>query len=214
MGDFCIVSLYFIKIILYVRKIKIESTLARKSNIDINIGLAEDSLNGVIKILNNILCDEYILYTKTWNYHWNVVGPHFNDRHEFFQEQYEILDEIIDEIAERARKLNGKSLGSLKEFLEYGRIKESTIDENLNDMRMISNLLADHEQVMKTLRKNADECEDPYHDMGTNDFFISVMQKHEKMAWMLRAHLYRVWTSFICWIYNVTILIGKKYYFC
>ena len=42
-----------------------ESTLARKSNIDINIGLAEDSLNGVIKILNNILCDEYILYTKT-----------------------------------------------------------------------------------------------------------------------------------------------------
>ncbi|HYY71204.1 MAG TPA: hypothetical protein VE595_02225 [Nitrososphaeraceae archaeon] len=35
----------------------------------------------------------------------------------------------------------------------------------------------------------ADECEDKYYDMGTNDFLISIMQKHEKMAWMLRAHL-------------------------
>ena len=28
-----------------------------------------------------------------------------------------------------------------------------------------------------------------YHDMGTNDFLIGVMEKHEKMAWMLRAHI-------------------------
>jgi starvation-inducible DNA-binding protein len=168
-----------------------ESTLVRKNNAstNIDIGLAEESLNGVIQILNNALCDEYVLYTKTRNYHWNVVSPHFHDRHEFFQEQYEIIDEIIDEIAERARQLNGKSLGSLKEFLEYNRLKESPAEENLDDMRMISNLLSDHEQIIKILRKNADECEDKYHDMGTNDFLIGIMEKHEKMAWMLRAHL-------------------------
>ena len=169
-----------------------ESTLVRKNNnnsTNIDIGLAEESLNGVIQILNNALCDEYVLYTKTRNYHWNVVGPHFHDRHEFFQEQYEIIDEIIDEVAERARQLNGKSLGSIKEFLEYTRLKESSADENLDDRRMISNLLTDHEQIIKTLRKDADECEDKYHDMGTNDFLISLVQKHEKMAWMLRAHL-------------------------
>jgi starvation-inducible DNA-binding protein len=82
-----------------------KSTLVKKSNnstsTNIDLGLAEESLNGVIQILNNVLCDEYILYTKTKNYHWNVVSPHFNDRHEFFQEQNEILDEIIDEVAER-----------------------------------------------------------------------------------------------------------------
>ena len=168
-----------------------ESTLVKKNDTstNIDIGLAEESLNGVIQILNKVLCDEYILYTKTRNYHWNVVGPNFHDRHEFFQEQYEIIDEIIDEVAERARQLSGKSLGSLKEFLEYTRLKESSAEENLDDMRMISNLLSDHEQVIKILRKNADECEDPYHDMGTNDFLIGIMEKHEKMAWMLRAHL-------------------------
>jgi DNA-binding ferritin-like protein len=26
-------------------------------------------------------------------------------------------------------------------------------------------------------------------DMVTNDFFLEAAQKHEKMAWMLRAHL-------------------------
>src|SRR5687768_4151381 len=165
-----------------------ESTLVKKSNIDINIGLSEESLNGVIKILNNVLCDEYVLYTKTRNYHWNVVGLHFHDRHEFFQEQYEILDEIIDEVAERARQLNGRSLGTLQEFLDNARIKESP-GEYPDDMRMLSNVLSDHEQIIKTLRTNANECEDKYHDMGTNDFLISIMQKHEKMACMLRAHL-------------------------
>jgi len=169
-------------------KIKMESTLARKSKTDIDIGLSEDSLNGVIQILNNVLCDEYVLYTKTRNYHWNVIGPHFHDRHEFFQEQYEILDEIIDEVAERSRNLNGRSLGTLQEFLEHSRIKESPNDYP-NDMKMISNLLSDHEQIIKILRKNADECEEQYHDMGTNDFLIGIMEKHEKMAWMLRAHL-------------------------
>jgi starvation-inducible DNA-binding protein len=165
-----------------------ESTLVRKSKKDIDIGLSEDSLNGVIQILNNVLCDEYVLYTKTRNYHWNVVGPHFHDRHEFFQEQYEILDEIIDEVAERARQLNGRSLGTLQEFLDNARIKESP-GEYPDDMRMLSNVLSDHEQIIKTLRKNSDECADKYHDMGTNDFLIGIMEKHEKMAWMLRAHL-------------------------
>jgi hypothetical protein len=38
---------------------------------------------------------------------------------------------------------------------------------------MISTLQADHERIIKTLRTNADECKDKYHDMGTNDFLIS-----------------------------------------
>jgi starvation-inducible DNA-binding protein len=28
-----------------------------------------------------------------------------------------------------------------------------------------------------------------YHDVGTSDFITGVMEKHEKMAWMLRAFL-------------------------
>jgi starvation-inducible DNA-binding protein len=54
---------------------------------------------------------------------------------------------------------------------------------------MISNLLAGHEQIIRILRKDADRCEDEYHDMGTSDFLIGLMEKHEKTAWTLRDHL-------------------------
>ena len=163
------------------------SQLAMESKKDINIDLSKDSRHGVIQILNKRLCDEYILFTKTRNYHWNVVGPNFIERHKFFQEQYEEIDEIIDEVAERARTLNGRSLGTLAEFIEHGSIQESP-GKYPDESTMISNLLADHEQIIKSLRADADKCEE-YHDMGTNDFLIGVMEKHEKMAWMLRAHL-------------------------
>ena len=53
-----------------------------------NIDLSEERRAGVVKILNTLLSDQYVLYTKTRNYHWNVTGPQFNDLHKFFEEQY------------------------------------------------------------------------------------------------------------------------------
>ena len=49
-------------------------------------------------------------------------------------------------------------------------------------LKMISNLLSDHEVIIRSLRRDADRCEHEYHDMGTNDFLIGRMEKDEKMA--------------------------------
>ncbi len=57
-----------------------------------SIGISDSNRQAVVKTLNTLLADEYVLYTKTRNYHWNVVGPQFNDLHKFFQAQYEELD--------------------------------------------------------------------------------------------------------------------------
>ena len=159
-----------------------------KSDIKANIGLTDEARKGVVEILNNRLSDEYTLSTKTRKFHWNVVGPRFHQLHEFFQEQYEILDGMIDEIAERSRQLGGKSFGTLEEFVRHSSIEENP-NENPDAQKMIGILLKDHESVIQTLRKNAEECDEKYDDMGTNDFLLEAMQKHEKMAWMLRAHL-------------------------
>jgi starvation-inducible DNA-binding protein len=153
-----------------------------------DIGVKEDARKKLVETLNMRLCDEYVLYTKTRKYHWNVVGPRFSQLHEFFEEQYEIIDEMIDEVAERARQLGGKSLGTLDEFVRHSSINEDP-GQNPDPQTMISNLLKDHETIIKTLRENADEADEEYDDMATNDFFLEAVQKHEKMAWMLRAHL-------------------------
>jgi len=39
------------------------------------------------------------------------------------------------------------------------------------------------------LRGDAEICDDKYHDLGTNDFLIGLMERHEKMAWMFRSFL-------------------------
>jgi starvation-inducible DNA-binding protein len=157
---------------------------------DLNIGLTDQQRNSVVAMLNTLLADEYLLYTKTRNYHWNVVGPQFNDLHKFFEEQYNALNDIVDEVAERARSLGGNAVGTLAEFLKQTRLQEHP-GEYPEAREMLANLLADHEATIRHLRLDVDACADTYHDMGTNDFLAGLMERHEKMAWMLRAFLER-----------------------
>ena len=154
----------------------------------IEIGLTDQQRAGVAEILDRTLSDLFVLYTKTRNYHWNVVGEHFRDLHKLLEEQYEQLEEAIDLVAERSRQLGAPALGTLKEFLDHASLKEQPGDYP-DAFTMLSNLCGDHESVIKWLRKSVDDCDEKYHDMGTNDFLIGLLQEHEKMAWMLRAYL-------------------------
>jgi starvation-inducible DNA-binding protein len=153
-----------------------------------NIGMSDTNRQAVVKILNTLLADEYVLYTKTRNYHWNVVGPRFNDLHKFFQAQYEELDAIVDEVAERARTLGGNALGTLAELAKAARLKEEPGKYPDAD-GMLSRLLADHEAVVRELRADLVTAVDKHGDAGTSDFLTGLMEKHEKMAWMLRAFI-------------------------
>lgn len=154
----------------------------------IDIGLTDEQRAGVVEILNHTLSDLHVLYTKTRNYHWNVVGEHFRELHKLLEEQYEQLAEAIDEVAERTRMLGAPALGTMAEFVEQARLKERPGDYP-DQFTMLSNLCADHEATIRQLREDADACEEQYNDMGTNDFLTGLMQAHEKMAWMLRAHI-------------------------
>jgi len=151
-----------------------------------NIGIADDHRHAVVGILNMLLADEYLLYTKTRNYHWNVVGPQFNDLHKFFESQYEALDDIVDDVAERARALGGHAQGTLAEFIKLARLTERP-GSYPDAKAMLAQLLADHETVIRHLREDAEIVMDKHHDAGTNDFLIGLMEQHEKLAWMLRA---------------------------
>jgi starvation-inducible DNA-binding protein len=129
-----------------------------------------------------------VLYTKTRNYHWNVVSPRFNDLHKFFEAQYEQLEGTVDEVAERVRFLGGRAAGTLTEFLELARLKESP-GRHPDAQEMIADLLADHEAVIRALRTDLQIADEKFRDIGTNDFLTGLLQSHEKTAWMLRSCL-------------------------
>lgn len=163
------------------------SHAAVKSTANAGIGLKESSRITVLALLDRALADEYVLYTKTRNFHWNVTGPRFNELHKFFEAQYETLNAIIDEVAERSRALGGRSLGSMKEFLGKARLTESQ-SLALKSEAMLTELLSDHESLIRALRSGVDEAA-AEGDQGTADFLTGVMVQHEKMAWMLRSYV-------------------------
>lgn len=152
-----------------------------------NIDITDANRQKIADLLNTLLADEYVLYTKTRNAHWNIEGSNFIGLHKFFEEQYEALDEIIDSVAERIRKLGHYSVASLKDFIELTHLSEG---EELNsEKESVSLLLQDHETVINSIRKHIPVINDEYKDAGTADFITGLMEEHEGMAWMLRAHL-------------------------
>ncbi len=154
----------------------------------INIGLSDTQRDGVINILTHILADQHLLYTKMRNYHWNVVGPLFHTLHAVFEEQYSQLATALDNTAERIRHLGAPAIGTLTEFQRHTTLTESPEDYP-DAITMITNLVMDHETMIRNLRSNQATCAEEFQDMGTNDFLIGLMQQHEKMAWMLRSFL-------------------------
>jgi len=153
-----------------------------------NIGIEDNHRNSTVILLKEHLADAYILFTKTKFYHWNVTGKFFKPLHEAFDGQAGEILEIIDAMAERIRALGQYSTGTLHDFLKHSQLKEDT-DPMINDERMLRNLLADHEAIIVKMRKSIDLTANQFGDAGTSDFLTGTMEKHEKIAWMLRSHL-------------------------
>jgi len=149
-----------------------------------NIGLDSDARHSVVELLNIILADEAVLTTKTRSAHWNVRGADFFELHTLFETQYQLLNNISDEIAERARMLGGFAIGSLEEFLNHTRLEDQH-----SDIPDILHLLADHETYIRFLREDHRKCTEDYEDEGTTELLVSIMRLHEKMAWMLRSYI-------------------------
>jgi starvation-inducible DNA-binding protein len=152
----------------------------------VDTGISNAIAKKVADELNKVLADEFVLYIKTLKFHWNIEGKDFHALHVFLEEQYNDLQSIIDGVAERIRKIGNFSNGSMKQFLADCSLKEHTETATITES-MISELVADHESLIRKLRLLIDDFDKKYDDMGSSDFVVGLMKKHEKMAWMLRA---------------------------
>lgn len=153
-----------------------------------NIGIKQENISKIVEILTKVLADEFILYTKTKRSHWNVEGPDFYNKHIFFEQQYDAIDEIVDTVAERIRSLGHYTPATLKDFLALTHLTEELKESN-DSTGFIKELLLDHESIIIYLRENINLIANDLQDAGTSDFITGLVENHEKMAWMLRAHL-------------------------
>ena len=79
----------------------------------IDIGIDEKNRKAVIELLQTVLANLSVIYSKTRNFHWNITGPRFHTMHLFLEAQYKELGEAADEVAERIRSLGGFSIGTM-----------------------------------------------------------------------------------------------------
>lgn len=137
----------------------------------------------ISELLNKFLADEFTLYVKTLNYHWNVQGPHFKEYHVFLEETYNELQESIDAIAERVRTVGSRPLSTMTEFSKETSLKEEP-GVYPDAMTMLNNLKSDYESVIKYVKECIDKISDS-DDIGTEDFFTEQLRVHEKRLWMI-----------------------------
>ncbi len=153
------------------------------------IGLEPKQTEILAEILEPLLADEFLLYLKTRNAHWNVEGSDFHTVHVYFEELYTELETVVDEVAERLRKIGHYAPATMKDYLDLTHLTEERGDKN-DSLSYMKDLLSDHEEIIMYLRESIDkidsEVEAAY---GTSDYLTTLMEQHEKTAWMLRSHL-------------------------
>ncbi|MBI5202392.1 MAG: DNA starvation/stationary phase protection protein [Elusimicrobia bacterium] len=138
----------------------------------------------VLEALDGVLADEFVLYVKTRNFHWNVEGPRFAEFHKLFEAQYGQLSGFVDQVAERSRALGGYALGSAADLLRHASLKEQSGREP-SDSEMVSQLAQDHAALSKRLTHAIAACAEA--DPVTADLLTGIAAEHDKTAWMLRS---------------------------
>ncbi len=150
------------------------------------IGISKDYSAKVNEKLNVFLSNVQVAYMNVRGYHWNIVGRHFFRLHEKFEEVYDVLNEMADEIAERILMLDGTPVHAFSKYLKLATIKEkenvSTSEETVKELiAEINELLKNEREIIALAGDNGDD--------GTVDLMTGYITQQEKLLWMLNASL-------------------------
>lgn len=164
---------------------QVSATLKPKAHDEsMRIGLPAAYRADISADLSEILAATYKLTIKSHLYHWNVVGPLFRPLHELTEEHYNALFQAADVIAERVRALGHLAPVKLGEAAGFSP-KAADVD-NTTAIDMVNDLIDDHEDAVRTMRKAASKAGDA-DDVVTEDMLTARLTFHEKALWMLRA---------------------------
>ena len=142
------------------------------------------SKNLSISSLNHLIAAYTVASQNARFCHWNVVGPHFEDDHEFFGELYDELSDQIDIFAERIRALRQNPISKLSDILKETKLSEYELPMTARQMQ--KNMLADYEHISEEMEKMIALITE---DVVTADILTADKAQIDKRAWMMRAML-------------------------
>lgn len=137
--------------------------------------------------LNQQVANFTVLYEKLHHFHWYVKGKQFFTLHEKFQEDYEEVTELVDELAERLIIIGGTPVSSLRGYLESTTLSENQ-QEAKNANQMVQLLVADYRQLVAEL-KEAINFADDADDEVSEDLLIGISATLQKKIWFYSSFL-------------------------
>jgi starvation-inducible DNA-binding protein len=152
-------------------------------NLDTPTDLSPEGVKAISAALNVVLADSFALYLKTKNFHWHVSGPHFRDYHLLLDDQGDQIFGTTDEIAERVRKIGGRTLRSIGHIAKLQRIRDNDA-EFVDPDDMLQELMRDNKAVVHSMRE-AHDVADKHGDVATASILESFIDDAEKRVWFL-----------------------------
>jgi starvation-inducible DNA-binding protein len=129
---------------------------------------------------------QYAFAIKAQNFHWNVEGIDFYQKHKMFQKIYEETYGAVDDFAENIRKIKAYTPASLYRFSALAAIDDEV--EILEPQAMVAELLRDAEKMQEIMKLLFVEAEALGHH-GLSNFLADRQDAFAKHAWFLRSTL-------------------------
>ena len=145
--------------------------------------LSRKSVAEISDALRQLLADVFALYVKTKNFHWHMSGPHFRDYHLLLDEQADQIFAMTDAIAERARKVGGTTLRSIRDISRHQRLQDSHA-ELVGPKDMLSELMLDNQHLTRYLRATHEVC-GSRNDVATASLIETWIDETERRTWFL-----------------------------
>ncbi|MDF1612186.1 Dps family protein [Stygiobacter electus] len=149
--------------------------------------LSNETKLKIAELLKPILADQFVLYTKARNYHWNVTGNMFFTLHIKFEELYTELANDIDETAERIRTYGLNAPGTMSEFLKLSGLKEEAEATYPDQFTMAKKISDDYDFIAARLNEVGLKLQKEYGDEITAGKLYSIAERYEKHAWLLKS---------------------------
>ena len=154
-----------------------------KARLDTPTDLSGNAIPELSEALNGLVADAFALYLKTKNFHWHVSGPHFRDYHLLFDEHAAQIFATTDDLAERVRKIGGRTVRSIGEIARLQTISDNN-EDFVGPAEMIRELMADNKKMMKAMRGAHELC-DKHNDVATASILENFIDGAERRNWFL-----------------------------
>jgi starvation-inducible DNA-binding protein len=160
-----------------------KSSSQTKNFLETATDLSGDAVLQISDALRKLLADVFTLYVKTKNFHWHMSGKHFRDYHLLLDEHATQIFAMTDEIAERARKIGGRTLRSISDISRHQSLKDNN-EELVAPEDMLVELRGDNQQLTRELRSTHELCEH-HDDVATASLIENWIDETERRTWFL-----------------------------